>query len=75
MIKLRRILWPTDFFEHAQQTLVYAKEIAAFYGACLQLLHVVEEIVHPACYMASGTSVLAFKPELKASAMQEMKNF
>ncbi len=70
---MKRILVPIDFSEHAQQELVYAKAIAAFYGARLQLLHVIEEVIHPAFYMASGPSVLAFKPEIKTRAEQEMK--
>lgn len=70
---MKRILVPVDFSEHSQQALIYAKKIATLYNARLQLLHVVEEVIHPACYMASGPSVLAFKPELKAGAQQEMK--
>ncbi len=70
---MKLILVPVDFSEHARQALVYAKQIAATYKARLQLLHVVEEVIHPACYMATGPSVLAFPPELKERAKLEMK--
>jgi nucleotide-binding universal stress UspA family protein len=69
----KSILVPVDFSEHSQQALVYAKKVAAFYHARLQLLHVIEEAVPPACYMAAGTSILTYKPELKTGAEQEMK--
>jgi nucleotide-binding universal stress UspA family protein len=70
---MKHILVPIDFSEHAQQALVYAKHLAAFYKARLQLLHVVEEFIPPTFYLASGTSVFAFRPELKVRAEQEIK--
>jgi nucleotide-binding universal stress UspA family protein len=70
---MKHILVPVDFSGPGQQALVYAKQIAAFYNARLQLLHVVEEFIPPTFYMASGSSIFAFKPELKARAEQEMK--
>jgi len=70
---MKHILVPVDFSEHAQQALAYAKQIAAAYGARLQLLHVVEQVIHPACYMATGPSVLVFQPELRDRAKLEIK--
>jgi nucleotide-binding universal stress UspA family protein len=70
---MKHILVPLDFSAPAQQALVYAKEIAAFYGARLQLLHVVEEFIPPAFYMVGGASAFASKPKLKAGAKREMK--
>ncbi len=70
---MKCILTPVDFSEYAQAALGYAKELAAFYHARLQLLHVVEQVIAPECYMATGPSLIMFKPELKASAEQEMK--
>jgi nucleotide-binding universal stress UspA family protein len=70
---MKRVLVPVDFSEHAQQALAYAKQIASAYKARLQLLHVVEEVIHPACYMATGPSILTIQPELKDRAKLEMK--
>jgi nucleotide-binding universal stress UspA family protein len=70
---MKHILVPVDFSKSAQQALVYAKEMAAFYHACLQLLHVVEQIIHPAFYMATGASELAFAPDLKARTKEAME--
>jgi len=41
MVKLRKILFPTDFGESAEQALRYAAMIAGKYGASLTIMHVV----------------------------------
>ncbi len=69
---MQRILVPVDFSEHSKQALIYAKEIAAFYKARLQLLHIIEEFVPPTFYMAAGVSVMTFAPDLNAKARQAM---
>lgn len=48
MIRLQRILVPTDFSESARHALAYGMSFATEYGAELLLLHVVEAI--PAGY-------------------------
>jgi nucleotide-binding universal stress UspA family protein len=45
-----RILVPVDYSEHSKAALSYAKEIAATYGAKLQMLHVIEETTVPDFY-------------------------
>jgi nucleotide-binding universal stress UspA family protein len=42
MIKLERILVPTDFSDCAKQAVTYASELAKRFGAELYLLHVVQ---------------------------------
>jgi nucleotide-binding universal stress UspA family protein len=42
MIKLEKILTPTDFSDPSQQALTYACELAKRFGAELHLLHVVQ---------------------------------
>jgi nucleotide-binding universal stress UspA family protein len=42
MIKLERILVPTDFSDCAKQAVTYASELAKRFGAELHLLHVVQ---------------------------------
>ncbi|HHJ36009.1 MAG TPA: universal stress protein, partial [Gammaproteobacteria bacterium] len=39
------ILLATDFSQHAERTAARAQDIASRYGAALQVLHVVEEVV------------------------------
>ena len=44
MIKMKKVLVPTDFSESARHALVYGLSFAKEYGAELVLLHVVENI-------------------------------
>ncbi len=45
MIRLKRILAPTDFSEHARHSLRYACAFASQFGAELHLLNVVQDLV------------------------------
>ena len=47
---VRRILVPVDFSEASEVAVQHATEIAKTYGAELDLLHVVEEVVYPSAY-------------------------
>jgi nucleotide-binding universal stress UspA family protein len=47
MIRLNKVLVPTDFSDGAQHALVYGKSFAKEYGAELVLLHVVETVAAP----------------------------
>jgi len=44
MIKIEKILFPTDFSEHSKHAFSYALSFAKEYGAALHMLHVVEDI-------------------------------
>ena len=46
-IKISKILCPTDFSEHSEYALKYARKIAILTKAELQLLHVVEPVEYP----------------------------
>jgi nucleotide-binding universal stress UspA family protein len=48
---VERILVPIDFSEHSRRSLLVAKELAARYGAELQVLHVVEEVIYPSYFV------------------------
>ena len=43
MIKLKSILFPTDFSEHSQEAQQYACAFAGQFGAELHLLHVYQD--------------------------------
>ena len=47
---VERILLPVDFSEHSQRAMSYGKELAASYGADLDLLHVIERPSLPGAY-------------------------
>jgi nucleotide-binding universal stress UspA family protein len=71
--KLSRILVPIDFSEHSRKALSHAKEIASTYGARLQLLHVIEEPIYPAFYMAFGIYNPSFLPDLEEESRKELR--
>jgi nucleotide-binding universal stress UspA family protein len=69
---VNRLLVPIDFSEHSQVAVSYAKELAAFYEAKLQLLHVVEQDIHPHFYGFGKTSMLDLSPDIADTSRQEM---
>jgi nucleotide-binding universal stress UspA family protein len=76
MIRLNRILLPTDFSDHSKQAAKYACAFAEQFGAELHLLHVLQDLV--AMVPEPG---LAFPPpgdymqELTASAEKGLAGF
>ncbi|PEN15215.1 universal stress protein [Longibacter salinarum] len=48
--RLSRILVPVDFSDGSTLAVAHARELALTYGARLDLLHVVEEVVYPSTY-------------------------
>jgi nucleotide-binding universal stress UspA family protein len=60
-----KILVPVDFSEHSGTALSYAKRIADAYDAQLQVLHVIEETMHPAFSLAGKTSIFDLVPTIK----------
>ena len=47
---VRRILVPVDFSDASQTAVRHANELAQTYGAQVDLLHVVEQVVYPSAY-------------------------
>lgn len=70
---IRRILVPVDFSEHARRALAHAKELASLYGAELQILHVFEEVLHPAFYASGRTSIFEFMPQIQSEATKQIQ--
>ncbi|MCG8603734.1 universal stress protein [bacterium] len=68
-----RVLVPVDFSEHGKAALAQAKEIAAAYNATIDLLHVVEETVHPSFYATGKTSIFDFTPDITAKSVEALK--
>jgi nucleotide-binding universal stress UspA family protein len=49
-LRVARILVPTDFSDGARLAVRHAKDLALTYGARIDLLHVIEEVVYPSTY-------------------------
>jgi nucleotide-binding universal stress UspA family protein len=70
---IKKILVPVDFSDFAKQALSYAKEVASVYGADLQLLHVIEESIHPSFYTSGKDSVFDLMPDLRSRSKLGLK--
>ena len=53
MVNIKRILVPVDFSRYAEEALDYARALATFHEATLEVLHVIEEPAFPAFYGAA----------------------
>jgi len=70
-----RILVPVDFSKHSGTAVRYGLEIAAVYGARLQLLHVIEDEVHPLFHLTGQASIFDRNPDIRErceSAIEEI---
>jgi len=70
---VKQILVPIDFSNFARQAFSYAVDVASLYGADLQLLHVIEEAIHPAFYVTGKDSVFDFMPDLRSRSKQGLE--
>lgn len=66
------ILVPIDFSAHSAHALQYAKELAALYGTRLELVHVIEERVHPDFYGMMPQSIYDVQPDIEPQSRMHM---
>ena len=69
----KKILVPIDFSIHSKTALKYALKIAPTYNAKLQLLHVVEEAIHPAFYASGINSIFEINSQLKSRSKEVIR--
>ncbi|MDZ4701098.1 MAG: universal stress protein [Rhodothermales bacterium] len=67
------ILVPIDFSDSTPLALAAAREWADFFDARLDLVHVVEEKMHPAFYNTGVFSMYDVNPDLEATVIEHMK--
>ena len=70
MEHINKILVPIDFSSHSKLALAYAKSIAKTYDSSLQILHVVEDKVHPAFYVTGKDTIFDFMPQIKSKSTE-----
>jgi nucleotide-binding universal stress UspA family protein len=68
-----RILVPLDFSEHANNGLRHAKELAETYGAKLDVVHIIEEMVQPAFYEMAGVPPEKVRTARRKKSVEEME--
>lgn len=72
---INRILVPVDFSEYSKQALQYANELCKMYLAELEIMHVIEDKIHPALYATGKSSIFDIIPDIKeksSALIQEM---
>lgn len=70
-----RILVPVDFSEHSREALRYAHEWTNLYGGQIDLLHVVEQDIHPAFYVGGVKSIYDVEPNLDEKVEAKLTEF
>ncbi len=66
------ILSPIDFSDHSIMAMLTAREVAKLYKAKLQILHVIEETVHPAFYGLSKEFVWGLRADIVNRSKEEL---
>jgi nucleotide-binding universal stress UspA family protein len=72
---IRSILVPVDFSIYARQALRHARELAAFFGARVDLLHVLDAHIHPTFYNAGVFSLNDLIPDADRKAAAHLEQF
>lgn len=70
-----RIEVPVDFSDFSASALHYAKELAASFDATLEVVHVIEERLHPAFYNTGVFSIYDIEPGIETKVVEELKAF
>jgi nucleotide-binding universal stress UspA family protein len=71
---VRNVLAPLDFSDNSRVALAHARETAAFYGARLHVLHVVENNLRPAFYNTHGLSMLEVIPKIEQRSKEMLQS-
>ena len=69
----KKTLVPIDYSTHSKTALEYALKIAPTYNAGLQLLHIVEESIHPLFYAAGINSIFEINSQLKTRSKEAIR--
>lgn len=72
---MERILVPVDFSEYSQEALRHAREWADLYGAEIDVLHVIEETLHPAFYVGGVRSIYDAEPNIEKKVRERLEAF
>ena len=70
-----RILVPVDFSEPSRDALHTAQAFAGLYGARLDVLHVIEDRLHPAFYVGGVQSLDRLEPRLNEKVADALDDF
>ncbi|UCD57897.1 MAG: universal stress protein [Candidatus Hydrogenedentota bacterium] len=75
MIKIDKILFPTDFSEHSRHAFSYALSFAREYGAQLYMLHVIEDVQYLANAYMFDVPIMPSFADMEQNRLKEMQEF
>jgi nucleotide-binding universal stress UspA family protein len=71
----RRILVPIDFSEPSRVALHHALALAELYDASIDVLHVVQQTMHPAFYVGGAKDIRDIDPQIEEKVEDRMQSF
>lgn len=74
-MKVKKILFPTDFSEGSDNALPYAADMAKHYGAKLYLLHVIHDIAKATGWYVPHVSLDELYRDIEKNAAKEMDRY
>lgn len=72
---LSRILVPIDFSDPSREALLHAQAIADMFGAKVDVLHVVQQTMHPAFYVGGVTDIRDIDPNIEDKVKARVVEF
>jgi len=72
---LSRILVPIDFSDPSREALLHAQAIADMFGANVDVLHVVQQTMHPAFYVGGVTDIRDIDPNIEEKVKARVMEF
>jgi nucleotide-binding universal stress UspA family protein len=72
---LDRILVPVDFSEPSREALLHAYEVANLFDATVDVLHVVQQTMHPAFYVGGITDIRDIDPNIEEKVKARVTEF
>ena len=73
MIKIRKILTPTDFSQHSKEALRYAVELAKVHDAEIILGHVMEPPIYPTMFEGAAVAVPPLDESLRKQLQEHLE--
>jgi len=70
-----RILVPTDFSDPSREALRHAVELAQVYDARVDVLHVIQQSLHPAFYVGGVTDIRDIDPDIEEKVEDRLVDF
>jgi len=71
--QVNNILVPIDFSNYSKKALAYSSQIAQSYNAQLQVLHIIEETMHPAFSVSGKSSIFDLVPDIRDDSRKRVE--